>query len=97
MRDDGQVLVNLGLVHRDNEWQPYWQDWLEWMREEGWRRFGLYVWDQGAGMPAGSPRLRAGVPLQPAGQEAEQDHPLQDRRRDWSCPRHRRSAAPAPA
>jgi hypothetical protein len=80
MRDDGQVLVNLGLVHRDNEWQPYWQDWLEWMREEGWRRFGLYVWDQGAGMPAGSPRLRAGVPLQPAGQEAEQDHPLQDRR-----------------
>ena len=51
MRDDGQVLVNLGFVHRDNEWLPYWQAWLDWMRGQGWRRFGLYVWDQGAGMP----------------------------------------------
>ena len=49
--DDAQVLVNLGLIHRDNEWQPYWQGWLEWMREQGWRRFGLYVWDQGPGLP----------------------------------------------
>jgi DNA modification methylase len=47
----GQVLVNLGLVHRDNEWQPYWLGWLDWMREQGWRRFGLYVWDQGPGLP----------------------------------------------
>ncbi|MDI3469891.1 MAG: DNA modification methylase [Pseudolabrys sp.] len=46
-----QVLVNLGLIHRDNEWQPYWQAWLEWMREQGWRRFGLYAWDQGPGLP----------------------------------------------
>ena len=51
MAEDGQVLVNLGLVHRDGEWQPYWQDWLDWMRGEGWRRFGLYVWDQGPGLP----------------------------------------------
>jgi len=51
MADDGQVLVNLGLIHRANEWQPYWQGWLEWMRERGWRRFGLYVWDQGPGLP----------------------------------------------
>jgi DNA modification methylase len=51
MAEDGQVLVNLGLVHREGEWLPYWQDWLEWMRGQGWRRFGLYVWDQGAGMP----------------------------------------------
>ncbi len=51
MRDDGQVLVNLGLIHRDNEWQLYWQSWLEWMRTKNWRRFGLYVWDQGTGMP----------------------------------------------
>lgn len=51
MRDDGQVLVNLGLVHRDNEWQPYWNGWLDWMRAQGWRRFGLYVWDQGPGLP----------------------------------------------
>jgi DNA modification methylase len=39
------------LVHRDGEWQPYWQDWLDWMRSQGWRRFGLYVWDQGSGLP----------------------------------------------
>lgn len=49
--DDAQLLVNLGLIHRDNEWQPYWQGWLEWMREAGWRRFGWYVWDQGPGLP----------------------------------------------
>jgi DNA modification methylase len=51
MADDGQLLINLGLVHRDNEWQPYWQDWLDWMREQGWRRFGFYIWDQGPGLP----------------------------------------------
>jgi DNA modification methylase len=49
--NDAQVLVNLGLIHRANEWQPYWQNWLGWMREIGWRRFGLYVWDQGPGLP----------------------------------------------
>lgn len=51
MAEDGQVLVNLGLVHRDGEWQPYWQGWLDWMRGQNWRRFGLYVWDQGPGLP----------------------------------------------
>ncbi|MBX6746686.1 MAG: site-specific DNA-methyltransferase [Acetobacteraceae bacterium] len=51
LRPDGQVLVNLGLIHRDGEWQPYWQGWLEWMRTQGWRRFGLYAWDQGPGLP----------------------------------------------
>jgi DNA modification methylase len=49
--EGAQVLVNLGLIHRDNEWQPYWQSWLEWMREQGLRRFGLYAWDQGPGLP----------------------------------------------
>jgi len=48
---DGQVLVNLGLIHRDNEVIPYWDGWLAWMRTQGWRRFGWYVWDQGPGMP----------------------------------------------
>jgi len=48
---DAQVLVNLGLVHRDGEWLPYWDGWIEWMREVGWRRFGWYVWDQGPGLP----------------------------------------------
>jgi DNA modification methylase len=49
--DDGQVLVNLGMIHRDGEWQPYWQAWIEWMRTQGWRRFGVAVWDQGPGLP----------------------------------------------
>jgi DNA modification methylase len=48
---DAQVLVNLGLIHRDGEWVPYWRGWLDAMREAGWRRFGLYVWDQGPGLP----------------------------------------------
>jgi ParB-like chromosome segregation protein Spo0J len=43
MADDGQVLVNLGLIHRDGEWVPYWRGWLEWMRGQGWRRFALYA------------------------------------------------------
>ena len=51
LRRDAQVLVNLGLIHRDSEWQPYWQGWLDWMRGQGWRRFGLYAWDQGPGLP----------------------------------------------
>jgi len=51
MAGDGQVLVNLGLIHRDNEVIPYWDGWLGWMRTQGWRRFAWYVWDQGPGMP----------------------------------------------
>ena len=44
-------MVNLGQIHKDGEWQPYWQDWIAWMREKNWRRFGWYVWDQGPGLP----------------------------------------------
>lgn len=51
MAGDGQVLVNLGLIHRDNEVIPYWDGWLSWMRQQGWRHFAWYVWDQGPGMP----------------------------------------------
>ena len=51
VKSDAQLLVNLGLVHRDSEWQPYWEGWVEWMRTSGWRRFGWYVWDQGPGLP----------------------------------------------
>ncbi|HET7239409.1 MAG TPA: site-specific DNA-methyltransferase [Terrimicrobiaceae bacterium] len=46
-----QIFVNLGLIHRDGEWIPYWNSWIEWMREHEWRRFGWYVWDQGSGLP----------------------------------------------
>lgn len=51
MARDAQVLVNLGLIHRDNEVVPYWDGWIYWMRGQGWRRFAWYVWDQGPGMP----------------------------------------------
>ncbi len=51
MASDGQVLVNLGLIHRDNEVIAYWDGWLQWMQSVGWRRFAWYVWDQGPGMP----------------------------------------------
>ena len=49
--EKSQILVNLGVIHSDGEWQPYWQEWVEWMRAGGWRRFGWYVWDQGSGLP----------------------------------------------
>lgn len=47
---DCQLLVNLGLVHRDGECLPYWEPWRERMRAAGWRFFGWYVWDQGDGL-----------------------------------------------
>ena len=28
------MLVNLGLIHRDNEVIPYWDGWLSWMRQQ---------------------------------------------------------------
>lgn len=46
-----QILVNLGLIHSEGEWLPYWDGWIEWMRAHDWKRFGLYVWDQGPGLP----------------------------------------------
>jgi len=51
MAPNGQVLVNLGLIHREQEVIPYWDGWLGWMRTQGWRRFAWYVWDQGPGLP----------------------------------------------
>ncbi len=51
MAPTGQVLVNLGLIHREQEVIPYWDAWLDWMRSQGWRRFAWYVWDQGPGLP----------------------------------------------
>jgi len=51
LSEDAQLLVNLGLVHRESEWLPYWETWIDWMRAQGWRRFGWYVWDQGPGLP----------------------------------------------
>jgi hypothetical protein len=70
MADAGQVLVNLGLIHRDNEVIPYWDGWLSWMRQQGWRRFRVVRLGSGAGDArrlAGPPRaqLRIRFSLQP--------------------------------
>ena len=46
-----QVLVNLGLVHREGSVIQYWNDWLSWMPAQGWRFFGWYIWDQMAPVP----------------------------------------------
>jgi len=51
MKTDGQVLVNLGLIHKDGEWVPYWEPWVQWMSEQGWRKFGWYVWDKTHALP----------------------------------------------
>jgi DNA modification methylase len=48
---DGQLLVNIGIVHHDNEWVAYWDEWIVWMHKQGWRRFGWYVWDKLQGLP----------------------------------------------
>lgn len=50
VKDGAQVLVNLGLIHSEKEWQPYWDQWIQHMRDCGWLRFAMYIWDQGAGM-----------------------------------------------
>lgn len=49
--DECQILVNLGQFHVNGEVVPYWEAWREWMRAQGWRFFGWYVWDQGDGLP----------------------------------------------
>ena len=51
MAPAGQMLVNLGLVHRDGTVLRYWDDWLAWMPQQGWRFFGWYVWDQSVTVP----------------------------------------------
>jgi DNA modification methylase len=45
-----QVLVNLGLIHRDGRVIRYWDSLIEDMEASGLRLFGWYVWDQLSGM-----------------------------------------------
>ena len=47
---DVQILVNLGLIHRDGEVVRYWDALIGEMRDHGWRLFGWYAWDQLSGM-----------------------------------------------
>jgi DNA modification methylase len=44
--DNCQILVNLGLIHKDGEVYRYWDWFIDFMRESGWRFFGWYVWDK---------------------------------------------------
>lgn len=44
--DDVQMLINLGPIHRKNEFIPYWWEWTQSMRNVGWRHAGMYVWDK---------------------------------------------------
>jgi DNA modification methylase len=48
---DGQMLVNLGLVHKDGEVICYWEPMIHTLRSFGYRLFGWYVWDQCHGLP----------------------------------------------
>lgn len=54
MSDRGQVLVNLGMIHKKGEVDYYWNNWIESMRKKGWLNVGMYVWDQGGGFPTKS-------------------------------------------
>ena len=36
MAPAGQMLVNLGRVHREGTVVRYWDDWLTWMPRQGW-------------------------------------------------------------
>ena len=48
-----QILVNLGLIHRDGEVVEYWRPFKEDMSARGWKLFGWFVWDKGFGIPCG--------------------------------------------
>jgi hypothetical protein len=89
MAADGQVLVNLGLIHRDNEVIPYWDGWLDWMRTQGWRRFAWYVWDQGPGCPAtgtvAGAELRVRFPLQPPSRKPNKIVPCKHAGQERTC------------
>lgn len=49
--NNAQVLVNLGLVHRDGHLKRYWDALIVHMEAHGWRLFAWYVWDQMSGLP----------------------------------------------
>lgn len=49
--EDGQIFVNLGLIHRDGRVIRYWDSFLQAMDNRRWPLFGWYVWDKQHGMP----------------------------------------------
>lgn len=51
LTENGQLLVNLGLIRIDGRVQRYWAGWITWMEANGWRLYDWYVWDQASGLP----------------------------------------------
>ena len=51
--DRAQVLVNIGMIHREGRVVRYWDTLISQMESCGFRLFGWYVWDQGFGLPGG--------------------------------------------
>ena len=47
MADDGQVLVNLGLIHKDKNVVCYWDGLISIMKTLGFNHFAWYVWEKG--------------------------------------------------
>jgi DNA modification methylase len=50
LADGANLIVNLGLVHRNRKVDQYWVNWIEWMESKEWALFGWYVWDKGNGL-----------------------------------------------
>lgn len=54
--DQTQIIVNIGMVHKDSEVDVWWWDWCQSMRAN-WRWFGWYVWDKVSPPPLSHGRL----------------------------------------
>lgn len=51
INDKTQIVINLGIVHRDRRVWEYWRDWFGVLSSDhGLPLFGWYVWDQGSGL-----------------------------------------------
>jgi len=46
INEDCQIIVNLGIVYRNNEVIPYWDSLVAAMKSEKYRFFGWYIWDK---------------------------------------------------
>lgn len=46
----GSMLINLGIVHTSGRLYRYWDDWLDWMDDNGHYLYSWYVWDKLVGM-----------------------------------------------
>lgn len=45
------ILINLGLSHKNRQVDLYWTEWLEHCENIGWPLYGWYVWDKGTALP----------------------------------------------